>query len=162
VPSVSCIANSYVFVTQYALTAFLKVIEGIGSYLVIAVGPKGFNGHVMMGASFVILIILVGSLNDWHKEKQFKVNEKREGCIVKVIHVGEKQMIDIHSIVVGDVVLFELGKIIPCDSIFHSGHNVRCDKSGAMGKLYLHTWSSLSGQKVSNRHSIMGVRQAFS
>jgi len=111
----------------------------------------------MIGTFFVILIILVGSLNDWHKEKQFKVNEKREGRIVKVIHGGEKQMIDIHSIVVGDVVLFEPGKIIPCNSIFHSGHNVQCDKSGVMGKLYLHTWSSLSGQKVSNGHSIMGA-----
>jgi len=115
----------------------------------------------MIGASFVILIVLVGSLNDWHKEKQFKANEKREGRIVKVIRVGKKQMIDIHSIVVGDVVLFEPSEIIPCNSIFYSGHNVRCDKSGAMGESYLHTWSSLSGQNVSNGRSIMGVRQAF-
>jgi len=35
-----------------------------------------------------------------------------------------KQMIDVHSIVVSDVVLFEPGEIIPCDGIFLSGHNV--------------------------------------
>src|SRR6266705_6961390 len=40
----------------------------------------------------------------------------------------------IHSVVVGDVVLFESGEIIPCDGIFLSGHNVRCDESGATGK----------------------------
>ena len=43
-------------------------------------------------------------------------------------------MIDVHSVVVGDVVLFEPGEIIPCDGIFLSGHNVPCDESGATGK----------------------------
>ena len=83
----------------------------------------------------IIIVILVGSLNDWQKEKQFKVlNEKREERAIKVIRNGEEQMIDIHSIVVGDVVLFEPGEIIPCDGIFLSGHNVRCDESGATGE----------------------------
>jgi len=40
----------------------------------------------------------------------------------------------IHSVVVGDVVLFEPGEIIPCDGIFLSHHNVRCDESGATGE----------------------------
>jgi len=43
-------------------------------------------------------------------------------------------MIDVHSIVVSNVVLFEPSKIIPCDGIFLSGHNVPCDESGATGK----------------------------
>jgi len=62
------------------------------------------------------------------------LNEKREERVIKVIRDGEEQMIDIHSVVVGDVVLFEPGEIIPCDGIFLSGHNVRCDESGATGK----------------------------
>jgi magnesium-transporting ATPase (P-type) len=62
------------------------------------------------------------------------LNEKREERVIKVIRDGEEQMIDIHSVVVGDVVLFEPGKIIPCDGIFLSGHNVRCDESGATGE----------------------------
>jgi len=67
----------------------------------------------------IVIVILVGSLNDWQKEKRFKVlNEKREECIIKVIHDGKEQMIDIYSVVVGDVMLFEPSKIIPCDSIF--------------------------------------------
>ena len=28
-----------------------EVIKGIGPYLVIAIGPKSFNGHIMMGTS---------------------------------------------------------------------------------------------------------------
>lgn len=34
----------------------------------------------------------------------------------------------------GDVALVEPGEIIPCDGIFISGHNVRCDESGATGE----------------------------
>jgi len=40
----------------------------------------------------------------------------------------------IHSVVVGDVVLFDPGENIPCDGIFVSHHNVWCDESGATGK----------------------------
>jgi len=35
-----------------------EVIKGIGSYLVIAIGPKTFNGHIMMGTSFVHLTLM--------------------------------------------------------------------------------------------------------
>jgi len=85
----------------------------------------------------IVIVVLVGSLNDWQKEMQFKVlNEKREERVIKVIRDGEEQMIDIHSVVVGDVVLFEPGKIIPYDGIFLYGHNVRCDESGATGESY--------------------------
>jgi Ca2+-transporting ATPase len=36
--------------------------------------------------------------------------------------------------VVGDVALLEPGEIIPCDGVFLSGHNVKCDESGATGE----------------------------
>ena len=62
------------------------------------------------------------------------LNAKREERVIKVIRDGEEQMIDIHNVVVGDVVLFEPGEIIPCDGIFLSGRNVRCDESGATGE----------------------------
>jgi len=82
----------------------------------------------------ILIVVLIGSLNDWQKEKQFKVlNEKREEHII-VIRDGKEQMIIIHSVVLGDVVLFEPGKIVPCDSIFLLGHNVQCNESGVTGK----------------------------
>lgn len=34
----------------------------------------------------------------------------------------------------GDIALLEPGEIIPCDGIFLSGHNVKCDESGATGE----------------------------
>jgi len=36
-----------------------EVIEGIGPYLVIAIGPKSFNGRIMMGMSSVCLTVYV-------------------------------------------------------------------------------------------------------
>jgi len=82
----------------------------------------------------ILIIVLIGLLNNWQKEQQFKVlNEKREEHVI-IICDGKEQMIIIHSIVLGDVVLFEPGEIVPCDGIFLLGHNVWCDESGAMGK----------------------------
>ncbi|KAG2341321.1 calcium-translocating P-type ATPase [Suillus weaverae] len=81
----------------------------------------------------VLIVVIVGSLNDWQKERQFKVlNEKKEERGVKVIRNGIERLID--EVVVGDVALLEPGEIVPCDGIFLAGHNVRCDESAATGE----------------------------
>ena len=83
----------------------------------------------------VLIVVGVGSLNDWQKEKQFEgLNEKREERSVKVVRDGREQLIHVHDVVVGDVVLLEPGEVIPCDGVFLSGHNVRCDESSATGE----------------------------
>ena len=83
----------------------------------------------------ILLVVAVGSLNDWQKERQFKVlNAKKEDRFGKVIRDGEERQIHVHEVVVGDVMLLEPGDIIPCDGIFLSGHNVRCDESSATGE----------------------------
>lgn len=83
----------------------------------------------------VLIVVGVGSLNDWQKEKQFEgLNKKREERFVKVVRDGREQLINVHDVVVGDVVLLEPGEIIPCDGVFLSGHNVRCDESSATGE----------------------------
>ena len=83
----------------------------------------------------VLIVVGVGSLNDWQKEKQFEgLNEKREERSVKVVRDGREQLIHVHDVVVGDIVLLEPGEVIPCDGVFLSGHNVRCDESSATGE----------------------------
>jgi P-type Ca2+ transporter type 2C len=83
----------------------------------------------------VMIVVGVGSLNDWQKEKQFEgLHQKREERFVKVIRDGREQLIHVQDVVVGDVVLLEPGEIIPCDGVFLSGHNVRCDESSATGE----------------------------
>jgi Ca2+-transporting ATPase len=83
----------------------------------------------------ILIVVSVGSLNDWQKERQFRVlNEKKEDRHVNVIRDGGERQIDVHQVVVGDVVLLEPGEVIPCDGIFLSGHHVRCDESSATGE----------------------------
>ncbi|KAF4571338.1 hypothetical protein EYR36_008667 [Pleurotus pulmonarius] len=83
----------------------------------------------------IAIVVLVGSLNDWQKERQFQVlNEKKDERFVKVIRNGIEHLVDIKEVLVGDIALIEPGEIIPCDGVFLSGHNVRCDESGATGE----------------------------
>ncbi|KAK0222080.1 Ca-transporting ATPase [Armillaria fumosa] len=83
----------------------------------------------------IMIVVVVGSLNDWQKERQFKtLNERKEERGVKVIRDGVEKVVDIKEVVVGDIALLEPGEIVPCDGVFLGGHNVRCDESGATGE----------------------------
>ncbi|EJF64840.1 calcium-translocating P-type ATPase [Dichomitus squalens LYAD-421 SS1] len=83
----------------------------------------------------IIIVVMVGSVNDWQKERQFQaLNERKEERGVKVIRDGVEMIVDIKEVVVGDVALVEPGEIVPCDGVFLSGHNVKCDESGATGE----------------------------
>ncbi|KIY43940.1 calcium-translocating P-type ATPase [Fistulina hepatica ATCC 64428] len=83
----------------------------------------------------IMIVVLVGSINDWQKERQFKaLNEKKEERSLKVVRDGVEHLIDVKDAVVGDIAFIEPGEIIPCDGVFLSGYNVRCDESGATGE----------------------------
>jgi Ca2+-transporting ATPase len=83
----------------------------------------------------IVIVVMVGSVNDWQKERQFKkLNEKREDRTVKCIRGGNEQVINVRDVVVGDICLLEPGEIVPVDGVFLRGHNVRCDESGATGE----------------------------
>ncbi|KAH9054210.1 calcium-translocating P-type ATPase [Lactarius vividus] len=84
----------------------------------------------------ILIIIIVGSLNDWQKERQLQVlDEKNEVRRVKVIRDGGERKIDVHQVVIGDVVLLEPGEVAPCDGVFLSGYNMWCNESSATGEL---------------------------
>ena len=38
------------------------------------------------------------------------------------------------DVLVGDIAFLEPGEIIRCDGVLVSGHNIRCDESGATGE----------------------------
>ncbi|KLO10815.1 calcium-translocating P-type ATPase [Schizopora paradoxa] len=83
----------------------------------------------------VIIVVGVGSVNDWQKERQFKaLNDKKEDRTVKVIRGGRERVVNVKEVVVGDIALLEPGEIVPCDGIFLEGHNVKCDESGLTGE----------------------------
>ncbi|EFY87959.1 plasma membrane calcium-transporting ATPase 2 [Metarhizium acridum CQMa 102] len=83
----------------------------------------------------VIVVTAVTSLNDWQKEKAFvKLNAKKEDREIKVIRSGKSFMINVHDILVGDVLHLEPGDLVPVDGIFIDGHDVKCDESSATGE----------------------------
>ncbi|KAH7097377.1 calcium-translocating P-type ATPase [Auriculariales sp. MPI-PUGE-AT-0066] len=85
----------------------------------------------------IVIVVLVGSLNDWQKERQFKVlNEKKEDRKIKVIRHGVEQQINVKDVVVGDIAVLEPGEIVPVDGLFIQGHNVECDESSATGETH--------------------------
>lgn len=83
----------------------------------------------------IVIVVLVGSLNDWQKERAFvRLNAKKDDREVKVVRSGKSFMLNVHDILVGDVVHLEPGDMIPVDGIFISGHNLKCDESSATGE----------------------------
>ncbi|KAF6823379.1 calcium-translocating p-type atpase [Colletotrichum musicola] len=83
----------------------------------------------------ILIVTLVGSLNDWQKERAFvKLNAKKEDREVKVIRSGRSEMINVAEILVGDVIHLEPGDLVPVDGIFISGHDLKCDESSATGE----------------------------
>lgn len=83
----------------------------------------------------VVIVDVVGSLNDWQKERQFKkLNAQKEEREVKVIRGGNPALLNVHEIQVGDILQLEPGEVVPVDGVFLRGHNVKCDESGATGE----------------------------
>jgi len=83
----------------------------------------------------VVVVVLVSSLNDYHKEIQFrKLNEKKNNTQIKVIRGNEQRQVSIYDITVGDVVALETGDIICADGLVIDAHNIKCDESAMTGE----------------------------
>ncbi|KAH8659076.1 calcium transporting P-type ATPase-like protein [Tricladium varicosporioides] len=91
------------------------------------------EGVAIMAA--IIIVVVVGTLNDWQKERQFvKLNRKKEDRSVKVIRSGKSQEISVYDVLVGDVMHLEPGDMVPVDGILIDGHSLKCDESSATGE----------------------------
>lgn len=83
----------------------------------------------------VLAVVLIGSVNDYQKEQQFRLlNAKKEDRKVNAIRGGRNELISIFSIMVGDVIQLEPGDVLPVDGVLISGHNLNCDESSATGE----------------------------
>ncbi|KAG6380528.1 Ca-transporting ATPase [Boletus reticuloceps] len=112
-------------------------VEGVAIIIAILIIIKKcrFADVVDLDLSLPHFQVVIGSLNDWQKEHQFEVlNQKKDEHTIKVIRNGEEHLIDIKEVLVGDIALLEPGEVVPCDGIFLSGHNVKCDESAATGE----------------------------
>lgn len=83
----------------------------------------------------ILIVVIVGSLNDFQKERQFaKLNKKKQDRLVKVVRSGKTMELSVYDILVGDVLYLEPGDMIPVDGILIEGFNVKCDESQATGE----------------------------
>jgi Ca2+-transporting ATPase len=83
----------------------------------------------------IIVVTVVGGFNDWQKERAFvKLNAKKDDREIKVIRSGKSFMINVHDILVGDILHLEPGDVVPVDGIYIDGHELKCDESSATGE----------------------------
>ncbi|KAI0553910.1 putative calcium P-type ATPase [Xylaria curta] len=83
----------------------------------------------------IVIVVLVGSLNDWQKERQFaKLNRKKQDRVVKAIRSGQTVEISVFDLMTGDVLHLEPGDLIPVDGVLIKGYNIKCDESQATGE----------------------------
>lgn len=82
----------------------------------------------------VVIVVVVGAANDYQKERQFaRLNAKKEDREVVVFKNGEKYMVSIYELLVGDIIALETGDVVPADSVLISGE-VECDESALTGE----------------------------
>jgi len=83
----------------------------------------------------VVIVVLVGSINDYNKERRFrKLNEKKEDRMVKAFRDGQNTLISVYDVQTGDVLLLEPGDIICADGVLIENQNIRCDESSSTGE----------------------------
>jgi P-type Ca2+ transporter type 2C len=125
------------------LTAAAAVSLGVGFYQAFGTVSTPSNPPIewVQGVAIlvaIVIIVLVGSVNDWEKERQFaKLDKKQQDRTVKVIRSATSQVLPIADVLVGDVVHLESGDVIPADGIFIGGYNVKCDESSTTGESLL-------------------------
>jgi Ca2+-transporting ATPase len=83
----------------------------------------------------IIIVVAVGTVNDWQMQRQFNTLNKKAGDrTVKVIRSGKSAEVSVFDIMVGDVMHLFAGDLVPVDGIFINGHGVKCDESSATGE----------------------------
>lgn len=83
----------------------------------------------------IVIVVLVGSLNDYQKERQFaQLNKKKQDRLVKATRSGKTIELSVFDILVGDILHLEPGDMVPVDGILIEGFGVKCDESQATGE----------------------------
>ncbi|KAH6900719.1 hypothetical protein B0T10DRAFT_471444 [Thelonectria olida] len=83
----------------------------------------------------IAIVVIVGSLNDYQKERQFaRLNKKKQDRDVKAVRSGKTIELSVFDILAGDVIHLEPGDLVPVDGILIEGFNVKCDESQTTGE----------------------------
>lgn len=82
----------------------------------------------------VVVVVLVGAINDYQKELQFlKLNRKKENRKIIVIRDGEEILISVFDLLVGDLINLQTGDVVPADCVLVEG-KCEVDESSVTGE----------------------------
>lgn len=105
--------------------------------LVIGVIQEGFATGWIEGATIffaVFVVVSISSYINYSKDQQFhSLNEENNKKNVSVKRNGKEQMIDVYTLMVGDVLQIAIGDIIPVDGLLTKGL-VMIDESSMTGE----------------------------
>jgi len=106
--------------------------------LIVGMIQEGLATGWMEGVAIifaVLIVVSVSSINNYMKEKQFaKLNSEEELRDVPVTRNGERQLICIYDLMVGDILHIATGDIIPVDGILAQGNKIQMDESSVTGE----------------------------
>ncbi|KAF5785017.1 putative calcium-transporting ATPase [Helianthus annuus] len=119
------------------------------------------DGGILLAVSIVIVVSAVGN---FRQEKQFDSLSKISNNIkIDVVREGRRQKISVFDIVVGDIVVLNIGDQIPADGLFIDGHSLLVDESSMTGEsdqIDVNAVTNpflISGTKVADGHCRMLV-----
>ncbi|KAL4558737.1 hypothetical protein LXL04_036939 [Taraxacum kok-saghyz] len=97
------------------------------------IGEGWYEGGSIFLAVF--LVIVVSAISNFRQEKQFhNLSKISDNIKIDVIREGRRQKISIFDIVVGDIVILNIGDQIPADGLFIDGHSTLIDESSMTGE----------------------------
>ncbi|XWW98802.1 hypothetical protein V2A60_006805 [Cordyceps javanica] len=83
----------------------------------------------------IAIVVIVGSLNDYSKERQFaKLNKKKQDRLIKVVRAGKTTEISVFDVMAGEVIHLEPGDLVPVDGVLIEGFDIKCDESQTTGE----------------------------
>ncbi|ESO10536.1 hypothetical protein HELRODRAFT_190078 [Helobdella robusta] len=96
--------------------------------------PSWIEGIAILFA--VIVVVLVTSINDWKKERQFRGLQSKIEDAQKfaTIRNGSIVQIPIGEIVVGDICMVKYGDLLPTDGILIQSNDLKVDESSLSGE----------------------------
>jgi len=104
----------------------------------------------------VVVVVSVGSIVNFTKEGKFReLNDQNQGMITYQVRRGGKiHILKEEEILAGDVIMLELGNILPADGILIQGNSVKMDEACLTGEADL-------VEKESMAHCIQRQQEEF-
>ncbi|MCC7357124.1 magnesium-translocating P-type ATPase [Candidatus Uhrbacteria bacterium] len=109
----------------------LVIILIIASLISALLGETTQTGIVL---SIIVFSSLLGFIQEFRSEKALQKLQKQLKRTTTVIRNGKPQTVKSEDIVVGDIVLFELGSIIPADLRLYENNDLELDESNLTGE----------------------------